>query len=79
MTATSMACSSVSETEQRTSSLLHDFRACAAGVIDHGTRPVAVLHAAEPRHSLSACIAIARVHEEGTRIASVLDADCKRP
>lgn len=57
-------------------SLLQEVRAGAEVVIEHGTRPVAVLHAAEPvRRSLSACIAIAKEHEEQTGTAPVLDAD----
>lgn len=57
-------------------SLLEEVRAGAEVVIEHGTRPVAVLHAAEPvRRSLSACIAIAKAHEQETGTAPVLDAD----
>lgn len=58
------------------SSLLDEVRAGAEVVIEHGTRPVAILQAAEPlRRSLSACIAIAKAHEEETGSAPVLDAD----
>jgi antitoxin (DNA-binding transcriptional repressor) of toxin-antitoxin stability system len=57
-------------------SLLARVRAGAEVVIEHGTRPVAVLHAVEPvRRSLSTCIAIAKAHEEETGTAPVLDAD----
>lgn len=57
-------------------SLLQEVRAGAEVVIEHGPRLVAVLHAAEPvRRSLSACIAIAKAHEEETGSAPVLDAD----
>jgi antitoxin (DNA-binding transcriptional repressor) of toxin-antitoxin stability system len=45
-------------------------------IIENGARPVAVLHAAEPlRRSISECIALARVHEEETGKAPVLDPD----
>jgi antitoxin (DNA-binding transcriptional repressor) of toxin-antitoxin stability system len=57
-------------------SLLEEVRAGAEVVIELGTRPVAVLHAAEPvPRSLSACIAISKAHEEETGTAPVLDAD----
>jgi antitoxin (DNA-binding transcriptional repressor) of toxin-antitoxin stability system len=57
-------------------SLLAQVRAGAEVVIEHGTRPVAVLHAPEPvRRSISACIAMAKAHEEETGIAPVLDDD----
>jgi antitoxin (DNA-binding transcriptional repressor) of toxin-antitoxin stability system len=57
-------------------SLLDEVRAGAEVVIEHGTRPVAILHAAEPvRRSLSACIAIAKAHEKETGFSPVLDAD----
>ena len=57
-------------------SLMAHVRAGAEVVIEQGTRPVAVLHAAEPvRRSLSVCIAIAKAHEEETGTAPVLDSD----
>jgi antitoxin (DNA-binding transcriptional repressor) of toxin-antitoxin stability system len=57
-------------------SLLEEVRAGAEVVIEHGRRPVAVLHAVEPvQCSLSACIALAKAHEEETGTAPVLDAD----
>lgn len=57
-------------------SLLDEVRAGAEVVIEHGTRSVAVLHAAEPiRRSLSACIAIAKAHEQETGTAPILDDD----
>jgi antitoxin (DNA-binding transcriptional repressor) of toxin-antitoxin stability system len=57
-------------------SLMAHVRAGAEVVIEQGTQPVAVLHAAEPvRRSLSACIAIAKAHEEETGTAPVLDPD----
>lgn len=57
-------------------SLLNEVGAGAEVVIEHGTRPVAVLHAAEPvRRFLSECIALARAHEQETGTAPVLDTD----
>ena len=57
-------------------SLSEEVRAGAKVVIEHGNRTVAVLHAAEAvRRSLSACIAIAKAHEEETGTAPVLDPD----
>ena len=53
-------------------------RACAGAevVIEQDTRPVAVLHAAQPvRRTISECIALAKAHEEETGKAPVLDAD----
>ena len=45
-------------------------------MIEHGTRPVAILHAAEPvRRTLSECISLAKAHEEETGKAPVLDRD----
>jgi antitoxin (DNA-binding transcriptional repressor) of toxin-antitoxin stability system len=68
----------VSEAEAASdfASLIAHVRAGAEVVIEHGTRPVAVLRAAEPlRSTLSACIALAKAHEEETGTAPVLDAD----
>ena len=57
-------------------SLMADVRAGAEVVIEHGTRPVAVLHAAEAvRRLISECIALAKTHEEETGKAPILDAD----
>ena len=57
-------------------SLMAHVRAGAEVVIEHGTRPVAILHAAEPgRRTLSECIALAKAHEEETGKAPVLDRD----
>jgi len=57
-------------------SLLDRVRAGAEIVIEHDARPVAVLHAAEPmRRTISECIALAKIHEEETGKAPVLDAD----
>jgi antitoxin (DNA-binding transcriptional repressor) of toxin-antitoxin stability system len=57
-------------------SLLAHVRAGAEVVIEHDPRPVAVLHPAEPvRRTISECIAIAKMHEEETGRAPVLDAD----
>jgi antitoxin (DNA-binding transcriptional repressor) of toxin-antitoxin stability system len=57
-------------------SLMTRVRAGAEVVIETGGRPVAVLHAAVPvRRSISDCIALAKVHEEETGRAPVLDAD----
>jgi antitoxin (DNA-binding transcriptional repressor) of toxin-antitoxin stability system len=68
----------VSEAEAATDfrSLMAHVRAGAEVVIEQGTRPVAVLHAAEPvRRTVSECIALAEAHEEETGKAPVLDAD----
>ena len=57
-------------------SLLDRVRKGAEIVIEHDARPVAVLHAAEPvRRTISECIALAKIHEEETGKAPVLDAD----
>jgi antitoxin (DNA-binding transcriptional repressor) of toxin-antitoxin stability system len=57
-------------------SLLDRVRNGAEIVIEHDARPVAVLHAAEPvRRTISECIALAKIHEEETGKAPVLDAD----
>jgi len=54
--------------------LLARVRAGARVIIEDGERPVAVLHAAEPvRRSISECIALAKVHEDETGKAPVLD------
>jgi len=56
--------------------LIVHVRAGAEVVIESGHRPVAVLHAVEPvRRSISECIALAKVHEEETGKAPVLDPD----
>jgi antitoxin (DNA-binding transcriptional repressor) of toxin-antitoxin stability system len=58
------------------SALMARVRAGAEIVIENGERPVAVLHAAEPAHrSISECIALAKVHEEETGKAPILDPD----
>jgi len=57
-------------------SLLARARAGAKVVIEDGSRPVAILHAAEPvRPTISGCIALAKDHEEETGKAPVLDPD----
>ena len=56
-------------------SLMVRVRAGAEVVIEQGTRPVAVLHAADPVHrTISECIALAKAHEEETGKSPVLDA-----
>jgi len=50
-------------------------RAGAKVVIENGERPVAVLHAAEPRRTITECIALAKAHEEETGKAPILDPD----
>ena len=53
-------------------------RVCAGVevVIEHGTRPIAVLRAAElPGSTVSECIALAKTREEETGTAPILDAD----
>ena len=56
--------------------LMARVRAGAKVIIENGARPVAVLHAAEPaRRTISECIALAKVHEEETGKAPVLDTD----
>ncbi|MGC2526132.1 MAG: hypothetical protein WA639_00180 [Candidatus Acidiferrum sp.] len=56
--------------------LLAKVRAGAEIVIGDGKRPVAVLHAAEPlRRTISDCIALAKLHEEETGKAPILDPD----
>ena len=54
--------------------LMTRVRAGAEVIIESGTRPVAVLHPAEPvRRTISECIALAEAHEEETGKAPVLD------
>lgn len=68
----------VSEAEAASdfSSLIARVRAGAKVIIERGTRPVAVLHAAEPvRRNISECIASAKEHEQETGKAPVLDPD----
>jgi antitoxin (DNA-binding transcriptional repressor) of toxin-antitoxin stability system len=68
----------VSEAEAATDfrSLIAHVRAGGEVVIEQGTRPVAVLHAADPvRRTISECIALAKAHEEETGTAPVVDAD----
>jgi prevent-host-death family protein len=56
--------------------LLDRVRKGAEIVIEHDARPVAVVRPAAPvRRSLSECIALAKVHEEETGKAPVLDPD----
>ena len=57
-------------------SLIARVRAGAEVVIEHGTRPVAILRAVEPlRRTVAECIALAKAHEEETGTAPVLDED----
>ena len=68
----------VSEAQAATDfpSLMVRVRAGAEVVIEHGTQPVAVLHAAAPvRRTVSECIALAKGHEHDTGEAPVLDPD----
>jgi antitoxin (DNA-binding transcriptional repressor) of toxin-antitoxin stability system len=68
----------ISETEAARdfAALMARVRAGAEIVIENGSRPVAVLHAAEPvRRTISECIASAKAHEEETGKAPVLDPD----
>lgn len=56
--------------------LLARVRAGTEVIIEHESRPVAVIHAAEPvRRTISECIALATTHEEETGTAPVLDPD----
>jgi len=56
--------------------LLAHVRSGAEVVIEDGTRLLAVLPSAEPtRRTISECIALAKVHEQETGKAPVLDAD----
>jgi antitoxin (DNA-binding transcriptional repressor) of toxin-antitoxin stability system len=67
---------SEAEAANNFASLIAHVRAGVEVVIEHGTRPIAVLRAAEPRGStVSECIALAKAHEEETGTAPVLDAD----
>ncbi len=57
-------------------SLLARVRAGAEIVIEHDSRPIAVVHAGEPvSRRISECITIAKAHEEETGKAPVLDPD----
>jgi antitoxin (DNA-binding transcriptional repressor) of toxin-antitoxin stability system len=67
---------SEAETASDFASLLARVRAGAEIVIENGERPIAVLQAADPvRRKISECIALAKVHEEETGKAPVLDPD----
>jgi antitoxin (DNA-binding transcriptional repressor) of toxin-antitoxin stability system len=56
--------------------LMTRVREGAKVIIENGERPVAILHAAEPvSRSISACIELAKAHEEETGKAPVLDPD----
>ncbi|HEV3316938.1 MAG TPA: hypothetical protein VG488_08225 [Candidatus Angelobacter sp.] len=56
--------------------LLAGLRSGEEIVIEDDSRPVAVVHPAEPiRRSVSECIALAKKHEEETGEAPVLDSD----
>lgn len=56
--------------------LMARVRAGVEVVIESGTLPVAVLHApVPPRRSISECIELAKLHEEETGEAPVLDPD----
>jgi len=58
------------------SALMARVRGGAKVIIENGKQPVPVLHAAEPvRRSISECITLARLHEEETGKAPVLDPD----
>lgn len=51
-------------------------RAGAEVIIEHDAQAIAVVHPAQPVHrSISECIALARVHEEETAQAPVLNPD----
>jgi antitoxin (DNA-binding transcriptional repressor) of toxin-antitoxin stability system len=54
-------------------SLLERVRAGAEVVIEHNAEPVAVVHPATPRRTISDCIALAKAHEDETGKAPVLD------
>jgi prevent-host-death family protein len=57
-------------------SLLDRVREGAEVIIESSSRPVAVLHAAEPcRRTVSECIALAKKHEQETGEAPTMDAD----
>jgi len=67
---------SESEAASDFAALMASVRAGAKVIIENGSRPVAVLHAAEPvRRTISECIALAKAHEEETGKAPVLDPD----
>ena len=56
--------------------LMARVRAGAKIIIENGSKPVAVLHSAEPvRRTISDCIALAKAHEEETGKVPILDAD----
>ena len=56
------------------SSLMSRVRAGAEVIIENGERPVAILHGAEAtRRSISECIALAKLHEDETGKAPILD------
>jgi prevent-host-death family protein len=66
----------ISDTEAASdfASLLARVRAGTEVVIEHNSEPVAVVQAVEPvRRTISECIALAKVHEEQTGTAPVLD------
>ncbi len=57
-------------------SLMARVRAGAEIVIEHDAQPVAILHPAEPvRRTISECIALAKIHEDETGKAPILDSD----
>jgi antitoxin (DNA-binding transcriptional repressor) of toxin-antitoxin stability system len=67
---------SEAEAASEFSSLMTRVRAGTEVIIENGERPVAVLHAAEPaRRSISECIALAKIHEQETGKAPILDPD----
>jgi antitoxin (DNA-binding transcriptional repressor) of toxin-antitoxin stability system len=67
---------SEAEAASHFAALIARVRACAKVIIENGQRPLAVLHAAGPvRRGISDCIALAKVHEEETGKAPVLDPD----
>jgi antitoxin (DNA-binding transcriptional repressor) of toxin-antitoxin stability system len=64
------------EAEGNFRALMARVRAGAEIVIEVNARPVAVLHAADGmRRTVAECIAVAKLHEEETGKAPVLDAD----
>lgn len=57
-------------------SLMARVRAGAEIVIEHDAQPVAILHPAEAvRRTISECIALAKIHEDETGKAPILDSD----
>jgi antitoxin (DNA-binding transcriptional repressor) of toxin-antitoxin stability system len=65
---------SEAEAASNFAALMASVRAGAKVIIENGSRPVAVLHAAVPvRRTISECIALAKAHEEETSKAPVLD------